>query len=67
MTETCYLCGNETDEPIAIGIAHANSGPGRTVYACSPCRLTKRLLPLDQHPADSYGFPRFDYADAAVH
>lgn len=65
MIQRCDWCGNGTDKPITIGIAHANSGPGRTMYACPPCKTTKRLLPLDQHPADSFGFPRFDYAAAA--
>ncbi|MEU4348323.1 hypothetical protein [Streptomyces sp. NPDC023838] len=51
----------------AIGIAHANSGPGWTMYACPPCKASQRLLPLDQHPADSWGFPRYDYAATAAH
>ena len=60
--ETCDWCGYDIDEPIAVGIAHAASGPGRNLYACRPCKEMKRLLPLDQHPAHSLGFPRCDYA-----
>lgn len=59
--ETCEWCGYDTNRPIAVGIDHANSGPGRTLYACRPCKEKKRLLPLDQHPGDSFGFPRNDY------
>lgn len=67
MIRTCSWCGNDSDEGVAVGIAHANSGPGRTLYACQPCKTAKRLLPLDQHPADSFGFPRYDYAATAAH
>lgn len=65
--QTCDWCGYGTYKPIAVGISHANSGPGRTLYACPGCRKTHRLLPLDQHPADSWGFPRYDYAATAAH
>ncbi|MDJ0461540.1 hypothetical protein [Streptomyces sp. H27-C3] len=62
MSEICAVCGIDAAETVAVGLEHANSGPGRILYACLGCRQSRRILPLDQHPADSYGFPRFDYA-----
>ncbi|NUK07449.1 hypothetical protein HRW18_05355 [Streptomyces lunaelactis] len=67
MRQICDWCGNEGNDAITVGIAHANSGPGRNLYACPPCKTAHRLLPLDQHPAESFGFPRFDYAATAAH
>ncbi|MFD9970660.1 hypothetical protein ACFWYA_21345 [Streptomyces sp. NPDC059011] len=63
----CDWCGQRHGDCVAVGIAHANSGPGRTLHGCGACLKLRRLLPLDQHPADSWGFPRFDYAAKAAH
>jgi hypothetical protein len=62
----CDWCGYDHRDCVAVGIAHANSGPGRTLHACPTCLKIQRLLPLDQHPADSWGFPRFDHAATAA-
>ncbi|MFE3016678.1 hypothetical protein [Streptomyces sp. NPDC059256] len=51
----CAGCDECTDNAVAVAIEHANSGPGRTLYACPRCREKGRLLPLDEHPKDSWG------------
>lgn len=57
MTRTCRECGEDTDEPIAVALEHTNSLGGHVVYLCPLCRFVLELLPLDQHPAGSLGFP----------
>lgn len=59
MTKTCRCCDQDTDEPVAVALEHTNSCGGRVVYLCPPCRALLGLLPLDQHPADSCGFPLY--------
>ncbi|MFJ1746125.1 hypothetical protein ACIOJD_07755 [Streptomyces sp. NPDC088116] len=51
----CDYCGHAHDTLIVVGVVHSASGPGRTLRACPPCRTTRRLLPLAEHPADSLG------------
>lgn len=62
----CDCCGQDRSDCVAVGIAHANSGPGRTLHACGECLKTWRLLPLSQHPATSWGFPRFNHEARAA-
>lgn len=33
----CVRCHVTTEAPIVVGVAHQNSGPGFTVYACRMC------------------------------
>ncbi|MCK8676661.1 hypothetical protein [Streptomyces lichenis] len=64
MTQVCTWCAEPTDEPVSVAVEHVASGPGRVVYACPDCRRRHRLLPLDQHPADSWGEVRYETAEA---
>ncbi|MEU5399765.1 hypothetical protein ABZ348_10760 [Streptomyces sp. NPDC005963] len=34
MNHHCAWCDEYTGNPIAVAVEHANSGPGRTLYAC---------------------------------
>ncbi|MGW6274871.1 hypothetical protein [Streptomyces sp. NPDC055060] len=47
----------DTDEPTAVALEHTNSCGGRVVHLCPPCRAEQGLIPLDQHPEGSDGFP----------
>ncbi|WP_051766162.1 hypothetical protein [Streptomyces sp. NRRL F-5135] len=59
--QLCETCGETTTLPTRVGIHHAGSGGGRVMYACPSCQAgPQRLLPLDRHPRDSYGFPRLE-------
>jgi hypothetical protein len=58
-TQLCHWCGNDTRHATAAAIEHSNSGPGRILYACPECMSLRRIIPLDQHPADSWGAPRY--------
>ncbi|MEU0661977.1 hypothetical protein [Streptomyces lavendulocolor] len=57
--QLCRWCGNDTQHATAAAIEHSNSGPGRILYACPGCMSLRRIIPLDQHPADSWGAPRY--------
>ncbi|MGW5735133.1 hypothetical protein [Streptomyces sp. NPDC055261] len=57
MTKTCRVCDMDTDEPTAVALEHTNSCGGRVVHLCPPCRAEQGLIPLDQHPEGSDGFP----------
>lgn len=59
MIQPCRWCGNDTQHATAAAIEHADSGPGRILYACPGCMSLRRIIPLDQHPDDSYGAPRY--------
>ncbi|GAA1925453.1 hypothetical protein GCM10009837_58490 [Streptomyces durmitorensis] len=60
MTKTCRECGEDTDEPVAVALEHVASLGGHVVYLCPVCRFALGLLPLDQHPEGSHGFPRYE-------
>lgn len=60
MTELCRECGKPTDEPVAVALDHVASTGGHTIYVCPVCRYALGLVPLDQHPAGSLGFPRYE-------
>ncbi|MER5254383.1 hypothetical protein [Streptomyces sp. NPDC002855] len=60
MTKTCRECNEDTDEPVPVALEHVASGAGRVVYLCPLCRYALGLVPLDQHPRDSYGFPLYE-------
>ncbi|MFJ1746627.1 hypothetical protein ACIOJD_10375 [Streptomyces sp. NPDC088116] len=51
----CDYCGHVQDALTVVGVVHSASGPGRAVHACGPCRASRRLVPLAEHPADSLG------------
>ncbi|WP_372346680.1 hypothetical protein [Streptomyces sp. KL116D] len=56
-TQTCRECHRSTSEPVAVALEHVASGPGHIVYLCAVCQFALGLVPLDEHPADSLGFP----------
>ncbi|MFE0101127.1 hypothetical protein [Streptomyces sp. NPDC059009] len=60
----CRKCGQETEAPIAVALEHVASGAGRVVYLCEFCRDLLGLVPLDQHPKGSWGFPLYETAIA---
>lgn len=60
MTARCRGCGRETDEPIAVGLAHSVSGPGSVVMVCSVCLRLVGLVPLDEHPPGGRGYLMFE-------
>ncbi|NEB76647.1 hypothetical protein G3I40_15660 [Streptomyces sp. SID14478] len=58
--EVCRECGRETDEPVAVALEHVASLGGHVAHVCPVCRFALGLVPLDQHPAGSLGFPRYE-------
>jgi hypothetical protein len=46
-------------ELVVVGFVETNSGPGGWIWACPPCVEESRLLPLDEHPPDSWGGVRY--------
>ncbi|MFI6876297.1 hypothetical protein ACIBL6_22985 [Streptomyces sp. NPDC050400] len=58
-TQTCRECRRATSEPVAVALEHVASGPGHILYLCPVCQFALGLVPLDEHPADSLGFPLY--------
>jgi hypothetical protein len=44
-------------DAVMVGAEEAGTGPGRFFYACPPCVQSYDLVPYDQHPESSNGFP----------
>jgi hypothetical protein len=55
----CGWCKTLLGELIEVGFHEAGSGPGAGIYACPPCLEEHRIVPLDEHPPDSWGGVRY--------
>lgn len=57
----CRWCNSEVseDERTLAGVDEVSSGPGRPLYACGPCMVAYRIVPLADHPADTDGRPQY--------
>lgn len=65
MVPVCGWCKTTVGELIEVGFVESGSGPGWFYYACHPCVDEHRILPLDEHPPDSWGGVRYRPAEAA--
>jgi hypothetical protein len=45
-------------DAVLVGAIERGSGPPLAVWACLPCVIKFRILPLNDHPAISNGQPR---------
>ncbi|QES45291.1 hypothetical protein DEJ49_33680 [Streptomyces venezuelae] len=59
MSAGCRGCEDPVDEPVPVALEHSNSAGGRLVRMCTACRQRFQMIPLDEHPPDSPGFPIF--------
>lgn len=55
----CWWCGTVRGPFTAVGFIEGATGAGRHLQACQPCVNALRLVPLDQHPDDTDGRPRY--------
>lgn len=60
----CGWCETTADELVKVGFHEAGSGPGCNIHACPECVKAYRILPLDEHPPDSWGGVRYRPAEA---
>jgi hypothetical protein len=53
----CQWCGADEGPLTSIGVVGL-TGPGWDYYACRPCLIERRSIPLEWHPPGTRGAPR---------
>ena len=54
LVQRCWWC-DTVDGPLTKVTVEANSGSGWFYWACRPCLVRQRLVPLAAHPDTSWG------------
>ena len=52
----CHYCGKQTEAAAAALVGNVD---GREIRACAVCKVSQRLVRLDEHPDDTDGRPRY--------
>lgn len=59
MVPHCGWCKSTAGPLTEVGFIESGSGQGWSYYACDGCMQEHRIVPLDEHTADSWGGVRY--------
>lgn len=59
MTGQCGWCRTTAPPLTAVGFIEQGTSTGALIHACRACQDRHRIVPLEEHPADTDGAPRY--------